>query len=385
MMDFEEFKAEIVDSIKDHLPEKYADAEVSLQDVTKNNDRQLTGLLIRTEDSNITPTIYLESFFEQYQDGKDINDILDNLADIRQKSEISQGFDANQLTDLDMVKDHIICKLVNADMNQEYLANKPHTMVEDLAVMYAVDLGNDGDGTGHMSAPITYHLLDEYGITVEELHNIAMQNLSESNIEFKTMRDVLVEMMFPDGIDESDPRAMMLPPEEEIPSMYVLTNEDKINGAVAVLDPKTMEEISEKVGGDFYVLPSSLHEVIILPDSPDMDRATLENMVRDINAGQVAPEDRLSDNVYMYDSQEKELVLADKMEERLQARAEAYRDSLENHQDSKPGREDAGEKKPEHERVSLKQKIPEKKAEAAKNEASREKPVPNKTKEASRE
>lgn len=377
MMDFEEFKSEVVDRITDFLPEKYADADVTLQEVTKNNDRQLTGLLIRTEDSNITPNIYLESFFDQYQDGKDMGDILENIADIRQRSEMSQGFDANQITDLDLVKDNIICKLVNADMNKDYLANKPHTMVEDLAVMYAVDLGSDGAGTGHMSAPITYHLLEQYGITTEELHDIAMQNLAESNIEFKTMRDVLVEMMFPDGFDESDPRAMMLPPEEEIPSMFVLTNEDKLNGAAAVLDPKTMEEISEKVGGDFYVLPSSLHEVIILPDSPDMDKATLENMVREINDGQVAPEDRLSDNVYMYDSQEKELVLADKMEERKQERAEADKDAVSAEQGDKPGKEDRGEKKPDHERVSLKQKIPEKKAEAAKNDAVKDKPVPN--------
>lgn len=377
MMDFEEFKTEVTERIKDFLPEEFADASVTLQDVTKNNDRQLTGLLVRTEDSNITPTIYLESFFEQYQDGKDMDSILENIADIRQRSEMEKGFDANSLTDLDMVKDHIICKLVNADMNKEYLENKPHTMVENLAIMYAVDLGSDGAGTGHMSAPITYHLLEQYGITVEELHDIAMKNLSESNIEFKTMRDVLVEMMFPDGIEEGDPRAAMLPPEEDIPSMYVLTNEDKLNGAAAVLDPKTMEEISEKVGGDFYVLPSSLHEVIILPDSPDMDKATLENMVREINDGQVAPEDRLSDNVYMYDSQEKELVLADKMEERKQERAEACKDAVSAEQGDKPGKEDRGEKKPDHERVSLKQKIPEKKAEAAKNDAVKDKPVPN--------
>ena len=197
-------------------------------------------------------------------------------------------------------------------------------------------------------------LVDEWdGVTTEELHDIALHNLSESQIEFKTMRDVLVDMMFPDGIREGDPRAFMLPPEEENPSMYVLSNADKLNGAAALLEAKTMEDISEKLGGDFIVLPSSVHETIVLPLNEDMDRHTLEAMVQDVNVGQVALEERLSDHVYMYDSQEKELVLADKMEERQQQRTEAQKDAKEAEQEDKPGKAERGEKKPERERVSM--------------------------------
>ena len=379
MMDFEEFKNSVAEQIKNFLPEKYEDASVTLQDVTKNNDTVLTGLLIKTEDSNIAPNIYLENFFEQYQDGRDMADILQIIADVRVQHEMEQGFDVTRLTDFDQVKDNIICKLVNAELNADYLADKPHTMVEDLAVVYAIDLG--GNESGHMTAPITNSLMEQYGITQEELHDIALHNLSESQIEFKTMRDVLVDMMFPDGIQPDDPRAFMLPPEEENPSMYVLSNADKLNGAAALLDAKTMEDISEKLGGDFIVLPSSIHETIVLPVNEDMDRHTLEAMVQDVNAGQVAPEERLSDHVYMYDSQEKELVLADKMEERQAQRAEALKEAKAAEQGDRPGKAERGEKKPERERVSMREKLPEKKAEVAKNEANREHPVPTKTKE----
>lgn len=379
MMDFEEFKNSVAEQIKNFLPEKYEDASVTLQDVTKNNDTVLTGLLIKTEDSNIAPNIYLENFFEQYQDGRDMADILQNIADVRVQHEMEQGFDVSRLTDFDQVKDNIICKLVNAELNADYLADKPHTMVEDLAVVYAIDLG--GNESGHMTAPITNSLMEQYGITQEELHDIALHNLSESQIEFKTMRDVLVDMMFPDGIQPDDPRAFMLPPEEENPSMYVLSNADKLNGASALLDAKTMEDISEKLGGDFIVLPSSIHETIVLPATEDMDRHTLEAMVQDVNAGQVAPEERLSDHVYMYDSQEKELVLADKMEERQAQRAEAQKEAKAAEQGDRPDKAERGEKKPERERVSMREKLPEKKAEVAKNEANREHPVPSKMKE----
>ncbi len=379
MMDFEEFTQQVAKEVKRFLPEKYDNAEITLQEVTKNNDQQLTGLMIKTEDTNIAPNIYLEGYFEQYQDGKDIEDIVRDIADVRVKHEMSQDFDVSKLTDFDQVKDHIICKLVNAEMNKDYLADKPFTPVEDLAVIYAIDLG--GNESGHMTAPITNKLLESYGITEQEIHDIAIHNLAESQIEFKTMRDVLVDMMFPEGIQEGDPRAFMLPPEEENPSMYVLSNADKLNGAAAILDSKTMEDISEKLGGDFIVLPSSIHEVIVLPVNEDMDRQTLEAMVQDVNAGQVAPEERLSDHVYMYDSQAKELVRADKMEERRQERETAQKDVKTAEQRGADEKGDRGEKKPERERVSMKQKLPEKKAEVAKNEASREHPVPAKTKE----
>ncbi|MCR5604754.1 MAG: DUF5688 family protein [Lachnospiraceae bacterium] len=239
------------------------------------------------------------------------------------------------ITDLDQVRDHIICKLVNAEMNAEYLANKPHTRIEDLAVMYAVDLG--GSKEGHMTAVVTDNLLEMYGIS-----------------------------------------------KEEHPSMYVLSNSITLNGAAALLDAKTMEDISQKLGGDFIVLPSSIHEVIVLPADVEMDRRDLEAMVQDVNAGEVAPEDRLSDHVYMYDSKEKELVLADRMEERKQ-----QREQEQNHEKGEEcaGRSDkAGrtDRKPERERVSMKELLSEKKAEVAKNEAGREHPVAKKTRETAR-
>ena len=96
---------------------------------------------------------------------------------------------------------------MEAKGDAEYLSDKPHTLIEDLAVVYAVDLG--GSEAGYMRAPITNSLMEQYGVTTEELHDIALHNLSESQIEFKTMRDVLVDMIFPDGIQDGDPRAFM--------------------------------------------------------------------------------------------------------------------------------------------------------------------------------
>ena len=102
--------------------------------------------------------------------------------------------------------------------------------------------------------------------------------------------------------------------------MYVLSNADKLNGAAALLDAKTMEDISEKLGGDFVVLPSSIHEVLLVKDDGNASLPELKNMVEEVNATQVAPEEKLTDSVYHYDSKEHVFELAEKFEARQKAK-----------------------------------------------------------------
>ena len=107
----------------------------------------------------------------------------------------------------------------------------------------------------------------------------------------------------------------------ETPDMYVITNEQGINGAASVLDETLMQKVTETVGEDFVILPSSVHECIVVPADCDMDIEEMKDMVKCVNADAVKPQERLSDNVYCYDSQAHELVRAEKMEERKMERA----------------------------------------------------------------
>ena len=312
MMDFDEFKEKVKDNIKNYLPMQYEKANVSLQSVVKNNDVQLTGLMIRLEENNIAPFIYLDRYYEQYQNGMELLDIMKDIAELRVSSEQSVKLDISRITDFNQVKDNIICKLINGDMNEEYLADKPYTQIEDMAVIYVIDLGSGAEG--HMSSPITYDLMKRYGVDTQMLHEIAIHNLAKSEIVFKSMKDALMEIMFPDGVPEEDPLAEILSAEDEIP-MYVLSNAEKLNGAASVLDKDTMETISEMLGGDFVVIPSSIHEVIILPMDDNVDKDELEGIIREVNTGQVAPEERLSYHAYQYDSGKHALMRMDKKEE----------------------------------------------------------------------
>ena len=371
-MNYEEFKQEVADRIKDFLPEKYTDADVSIQTVVKNNDQKLDGLMVKLEDSNIAPNIYLNQFFEQYENGRDMDDILANIVDVRTQHEVSQNFDVSRLTDFDSVKDRITCRLINAEQNAEYLADKPHTMVEDLAVTYHIAIGKEESGT--MSAPITNRLMEGYGVDVEQLHKIALENMDTlTPVSFKSMTETMVDMMLPDmmrsGMTEEEARdavAAMIPPTPN-EMMYVLSNEDKLNGAAVLLNDKAMDAITEKLGQDYYILPSSVHEVLIVPKTQEADLKTLENMVQEVNATQVAPEERLSDHVYAYDAKEHELFRADKAEERAAAKEAAQEKSA----DVKASRETVKAEK-RQERPSLKMRLAEKKDVAARANAGRE-------------
>ena len=312
MMDFDEFKEKVKDNIINYLPMQYGKANVSLLSVVKNNDVQLTGLMIRLVENNIAPFIYLDRYYEQYQNGMELPDIMKDIAELRVSSEQSVKLDISRITDFNQVKDNIICKLINGDMNEEYLADKPYTQIEDMAVIYVIDLGSGAEG--HMSSPITYDLMKRYGVDTQMLHEIAIHNLAKSEIVFKSMKDALMEIMFPDGVPEEDPLAEILSAEDEIP-MYVLSNAEKLNGAASVLDKDTMETISEMLGGDFVVIPSSIHEVIILPMDDNVDKDELEGIIREVNTGQVAPEERLSYHAYQYDSGKHALMRMDKKEE----------------------------------------------------------------------
>lgn len=294
---FEEFKNEVVGKIREFLPESFASAEVSLQVVRKNNDLQLTGLTIRSTESNICPTIYLEKFYDEYVEGADMSEILERIAEVRMDHEVSESFDVAQITDFEQIKGKLVPRLINAEMNSELLEARPHKLVADLAVTYCALLDQSFDGTA--SVAVTNELMKMWNTSVEELHEIAVANLSELlPSTFKGMTEVMSEMM---GMSTEDMEMMGRSTDEE--QMYVLSNSIKVNGASALLDTKMMEEIIEKVG-DFFILPSSIHETLVVPVKSGMDVESLEAMVREVNSTQLQPDEILSNRVYSYSLEE---------------------------------------------------------------------------------
>ena len=361
-MNFDEFKQAIVDNIKDYLPAKFEESDVEVRQVLKNNDTVLDGLTIQDPDTNVAPTIYLNQFFEEYQNGRDLNDIIGDIADVYIANTVDKQMDVSIVTDFEKAKGNILPRLVNAEENQELLAQRPHMIMDDLAVTYHLEMGKSENG--NMSVAITNTILDTYGISQEELHDLAVANLEEKMPAiFQGMSEVVKEMMLPQIMSDLDlsKEAALDYIEQMIPDgneqMYVLSNDSRLHGAAAVLNEKAMEDIAEKVGGDFFILPSSIHELLVVPKQDGMELSDLEAMVQEVNATQVAPEEKLSDHVYEYDAKEKELYRADKADEHEQ----------------KVEQKHAKEKGAEKERVSIKDKLSQNKEKAAEINKSHEK------------
>ncbi len=287
--DFTDFKNEVVRNIMDFLPKGYEDSEIKLNDVVKNNDRKFCGLTIKRKDVNMAPTIYLDDFYKDYEDGKSMDKVLEEIADMRERFDVKEDYDVSYMSDFDSCRDKILPRLVSGEMNTELLGERPHRFVDDLAVIYAIEINDE------MSIPVSNRILDMWKITEEELNRQAISNIHEKNLStFMSIGDFLKKIMNADDVDD------MFPMDN---AFYVLSNKQQKYGASALLDPKMMQAIIDKVG-DFYILPSSVHEVLIIPTDMTRDKTNLEFMVKEVNCTTVEPIDKLSDHVYQYSAEE---------------------------------------------------------------------------------
>ncbi|MCR4684568.1 MAG: DUF5688 family protein [Lachnospiraceae bacterium] len=295
MMEFTEFTELIAEQILNYLPEKLSDAVAVITQVTKTNDRILHGLLLRRGDNPVAPTLYLEKFYNRYRNEGDLKGILADIAEIIVKNCSNCPVNVDEIsdiTDFARIKNRIRVKLVDYGSNQAYLADKPYKRVASLAATYYINY-QDYDN-GNATIAITDAIFDHYDISLEELHDTAVSN-TEALMFFSDLDSVLKascpDEMIPEDADQASSK------------MYVLSSEDMINGAAMCLSAKVMDQVAEWIGTDFKICPSSQNELILIPScghSPEQLQR-LKEMVVSINQTEVAPEDKLSDNVFSYD------------------------------------------------------------------------------------
>ena len=317
-MDYENFKEQFVADVKDRLAEQGADVKVSVNEVNKLNE-SYEAITVTPEGSNIGVNMSIEKFYDAVQDGTPYDSVVDKAVEtIGRGIEQRPDIDVAALTDYSQMKEKLAMEVVSAEANKEMLENVPHQNMEDMAVVYRFILSSDDEGRA--SVLVTNQILENMGVTPEQLHADAMENAPQIKpAEIKGMSEVMAEMM---GIEQAEMMGIVpVDPKDE--QMFVATVPDKVHGAGVLAYQNFMDQAAERVGGDFFILPSSIHEVLIVPDNGKMDLKDLENMVKEVNATQVAPADKLTDSVYHYDSQAKIFELGEKFVERQAQREEA--------------------------------------------------------------
>ena len=312
-LNYEEFKEKIKDDIKDYMDEKYKDYGVVIRKVNKTN-REVDGLNFYDIPGlkNATPTIYVNNLYEEYERTGNYEEVVRMAAETMERGIKSFNDEIKaELLDTSRLKDNVFFTLINAEQNREILKTVPHREFEDLAIVYRWNLGNDSLGT--YTNLVDNDLAKKEGLTENDLYNAANKNTKELfPILVKNMNEVISEIIFGEsGIDEEMQKefseVMQETPDENC--MYVITNESKLFGAASMLYEEPIHELAEQVGGDLYILPSSVHEVIAVPadfGSPE----ELAEMVYEINMEQVDINDRLSNQVYHYDGDLRTLRLA---------------------------------------------------------------------------
>lgn len=297
-MDYEHFLKQVAEDLRYSIP----GATVEMSDVVKVQGESYRGISVRMNDSPIAASMNLRGAHERLMDGADYHDILQSIHDQAIEA-VSQGrgFDLDLVQDYGKAKERLCMEVIPIKGNEELLTGIPHTVMEDLAVIHRIDIDD------HAVVTVTNNLLDHFGISEEQLHADALVSAPEIRpAKVLPMHEML-------GIPEAfvDPAA---------PVLYVATTSEQVKGAGVIAYPGLMEEAAEKLGGDFFILPSSVHEVLFLPQKGDENYRDLQAMVREINETQVAPEERLSDEVYHYDSRDKVFERAESFEKRMKNR-----------------------------------------------------------------
>ena len=305
-MNFNEFVNEVKDNIRLFLPKDYENAEVSTMECQKLN-RAYTGLMVRKEGEMLTPTINLNQLYEAYkaQPGVTMETVCRKIADIVIEAPIQ--VDLKSILNYEDVKDKLFIRVSSAEANKEVLENAPHHLKEDLAITYHVAVGKDQDGLSSMF--IKNDLLEQYGISAEQLHEDAMKSSPRVMAPEVSSIGALIDEMYQKNIlmltpDEREMLQETLQESSEMPTFFVVTNTERV------------DNMGELLGNDFFILPSSIHEMLILPDDGQVDAEMLRDMVKEVNATQVAPAERLTNDVYHFDTKDHVFEKADRFTER---------------------------------------------------------------------
>ncbi|MDE7266112.1 MAG: hypothetical protein K2N89_01445 [Lachnospiraceae bacterium] len=292
-MEFTSFKTLVREEVERRAGKKY---RVRLNDVMKNNGVVLSGLTVMQDDSNISPTIYLNDYYNAYENGRTtLGMVINDVMDVYNRNKVNRKLDMRYFLNYEHVKEQIVLKLINTEKNKELLSDIPHVEFLDLSIVFQVLISDENIGGASVMIHNAHAKL--WGVDSKELYKCALKNTPKLlKYEIKGMNDVICEIM------ETD-RASA-PCCGEIP-MYVLSNSRRIEGAACMIYPQLIEDFATAVGGNLYIIPSSVHELLLLPACAVDNGEELINIIKEVNETQLLTEEILSDSLYVYDCKEK--------------------------------------------------------------------------------
>ncbi len=254
----------------------------------KNNGVKLHGITIKEKDQTIAPTFYIESFLDEYNEEKTVEEISNRIISLNRKYSTSKSVDMNFINTYEGVVNRLGFKLINRKMNEEYIEDMPFIQYLDLAIVFTISMDHDGFSDGIIT--VKNELLKMWGVSVNQIFSDAKKNMNATN-----------PYIFGNILSFIDESGLVTKECHSDYKMYVLSNDKKCYGASAILYDNMLERIYTEMNEDYYILPSSVHELIAIPVSGcPQSVGELMNMVKEINSTQLEQQDILSNSIYIY-------------------------------------------------------------------------------------
>lgn len=265
------------------------DITLTRQTILKNNGVRLDAIILASARKSFGPVIYLEPLYENYKTGASVEAICRAVLSSLDHCPPFSPDACFQMQELESMKERIAFRIISRKNNEELLKDVPWIPFLDLAVVFFLHLASTDDG--RITALIHNRLSRLWGVSADRLFSYARLNTPSLNPAAITRIEELL----------SAP-ASVLPPKDlpSLPSFYVLSGRNCLYGASCMLYDGVLKNFAERMAADLIILPSSIHEVLLIPDRHLLDYDSLCSMVRDINAGEVPREDVLSDHIYLY-------------------------------------------------------------------------------------
>lgn len=257
-----------------------------------------------TETPGFELDLYMEGYYKMYRRHGDMNGLAGLVAGIynRYRSEM-EWMNSEKLTEWESVKDHIEYMLVNREWNRTVLQYVPYVEYLDMAVVFGIRAGNYRNRRTFQ--PVYNELFRQWNIGIDELMRTAEKNTAKYQpYTFRSLKDILKGLQKMGGYVEEDG--------EELRDMYVLTNMLEQFGAAAILYPGALKKISDRLGGDLYLIPSSIHEMLILSAEDEEDVSALYDGMAAVDQNMIRQAERLSDKIYYYHADTGEVTVAEK-------------------------------------------------------------------------
>ncbi len=292
-MEYKQFKEKLRREVQREVG---AGAEVFFQKIKRNNQVRQEGMVVREKGDGISSILPVFELYGKYQESKSMRQAV--TAVLKMLEEKPKILEKSLPKTWAEARGKIHAELVYYEWNKDALENVPYQRFLNFAVVYRMEVPMLEECEAGMR--VNYHLMEMWGITKEQLHKTAMENLENETYQIRLISKVLGELM---GTVSEMP--------EDTTGEYVLSNARCRYGAVGMLRKDILQGFSERIGGNFYILPSSVHELILVPEIFPICTEYLKEMVGEVNESAVVREEWLSEDVYYYDCEKHEVKICD--------------------------------------------------------------------------